>query len=215
LPLFLFWVEALFFATFRAYLTDLNMSFLEFFAAALGLVSVWMVVRRVIWAFPIGIVMVLLYAWVFFQKKLYSDVLLQFFFAGMQVQGWVAWHRNARQQVDQSSIAVRDLSPRQWWLTFVLQGGGTWLLGSAMARWTDAAVPYFDAFAAVMSMLAQWWMNQRYTQNWLLWIAVDALYLYIYSRQGLYLTTGLYAIFLVMAVLGYREWRSKAAVQTP
>lgn len=185
------------------------MNTLELVAAVLGGVSVWLVVRRNILAFPIGIVMVLLYVWIFFQAKLYSDVLLQIFFVVMQVHGWLEWQRGDR--ADDSKIAVRSLSELQWVWTGGLQLVGFLALGYAMDTYTDAAAPYMDAFVAVQSVLAQWWMNKRYVENWVLWIGVNQVAMFLYASKSLWFTTVLYAIFLVMAVTGYVEWRKKLA----
>ena len=183
------------------------MSTFELIAAILGAISVALVVMRHIWAFPIGIVMVIMYAWVFYQAKLYSDVLLQLFFFVLQIQGWIDWNKSDKANDDK--IVVRWLNPQQWLLTIGIQIAGTGALGFLMKTYTDAALPWLDAFAAVMSMNAQWWMNKRYIDNWTLWIAVDALYLYIYYSKALYPTTILYAVFLGMAIVGYWTWKSK------
>ncbi len=183
------------------------MSPLELFAALLGAISVWLVVQRNVWAFPIGIVMVVLYAWIFYEAKLYSDMLLQVFFVLMQVQGWIDWSRSSKASDDK--IVVRTFTPAHWLWVLVVQGLGTLALGYTMHQFTDAAMPWPDAFATVMSISAQWWMNKRFLQNWILWIAVDFLYLFIYSAKGLYATTVLYFVFLLMAVAGYLEWRRK------
>jgi nicotinamide mononucleotide transporter len=180
---------------------------LELFAALLGAISVWLVVQRNVWAFPIGIVMVVLYAWIFYEAKLYSDMLLQVFFVLMQVQGWIDWSRSSKASDDK--IVVRTFTPAHWLWVLVVQGLGTLALGYTMHHFTDAAMPWPDAFATVMSISAQWWMNKRFLQNWILWIAVDFLYLFIYFAKGLYATTVLYFVFLLMAVAGYLEWRRK------
>lgn len=183
------------------------MSSLELIASLLGALAVWLVVKRNILNFPIGIVMVSLYAWIFWEAKLYSDMLLQGVFAIMQLQGWYLWSRkNARSE--EQELTVRSMQPRQWVLTGAIQLVGTLGLGYLMSL-TDASLPYLDAFAAVQSVLAQWWLNKRYLENWILWIAVDEVYLMIYSYKSLYFTTGLYALFLVMAVAGYLEWRKR------
>ena len=77
-----------------------------------------------------------------------------------------------------------------------------------MGRLTDASLPYVDAFTTMLSLLAQWWLNKKYLENWLLWVAADTVYLYQYAAKGLYLTTALYAVFLVMAIIGYRQWKA-------
>jgi nicotinamide mononucleotide transporter len=183
------------------------MSWLELVASVLGVISVWFVVKRNILTFPIGIVMVILYIVVFYQARLYSDMLLQVVYIVMQAQGWYEWSRGDR--ADDDKIAVGRLNMVQWGMSGGLQIAGTLAIGYGMARFTDAALPWLDAFTTVMSLIAQWWMNHKYLENWVLWIVVDLIYLYQYTAKGLYLTTGLYFVFFILAVFGYREWKKK------
>ncbi|MEZ4920708.1 MAG: nicotinamide riboside transporter PnuC [Saprospiraceae bacterium] len=181
------------------------MSILEAIAAGLGVISVWFIVRRNVWAFPIGIVMVSLYILVFYRAKFYADMGLQVIYIGMQIQGWILWTRG-KKAIDQK-IAIRRLSRIQWLYTLGVILAGTALIGYLLSIKTDAALPYIDALTTVISLTAQWWMNKKYLGNWVLWIVVDCIYLYQYSFKELYLTTGLYAVFLVLAILGYQEWK--------
>jgi nicotinamide mononucleotide transporter len=181
------------------------MSILEAIAAGLGVISVWFIVRRNVWAFPIGIVMVSLYILVFYRAKFYADMGLQVIYIGMQIQGWILWTRG-KKAIDQK-IAIRRLSRIQWLYTLGVILAGTALIGYLLSIKTDAALPYIDALTTVISLTAQWWMNKKYLGNWVLWIVVDCIYLYQYSFKKLYLTTGLYAVFLVLAILGYQEWK--------
>jgi nicotinamide mononucleotide transporter len=187
------------------------MNYLELFAAVLGVISVWLVVKRNIWAFPIGIVMVILYAWIFFKAKFYSDMLLQLLYVVMQAQGWYVWSHSDRAQDDK--IRVLQLNGRQWIWGLIFLILVTLSLGYTMQHYTDAALPWVDAFTTAMSLLAQWWMNRKYLENWHIWITVDAVYLYQYSAKGLFVTTGLYAIFLGLAIYGLYEWKSKLKQQ--
>jgi nicotinamide mononucleotide transporter len=181
---------------------------IEIIASLLGVVSVWFSVKRNIWVFPIGIVMVILYIVVFYQARLYSDMLLQVVYVFMQLHGWFEWSRGDR--ADDEKIAIGRLSLFQWGASGVVQVAGTIALGYTMSRFTDAALPWLDAFTTVMSLIAQWWVNKKYLENWVLWMLVDLIYLYQYTVKGLYLTTGLYFVFFILAILGYREWRKKS-----
>ena len=183
------------------------MNWLELIAALLGVISVWFVVKRNIWAFPIGIVMVSLYTLIFYQARFYADMVLQGIYVLMQIQGWYEWSRGERAADDR--IAIRRMNRRQWAVSALLLVTGTLATGYALQRWTDAALPFVDALTTALSLLAQWWMNRKYLENWLIWILVDAIYLYQYSYKALYLTTLLYAVFLGMAILGYNEWRRR------
>jgi nicotinamide mononucleotide transporter len=184
------------------------MDVLELIAAILGAISVYFVVQRNILAFPIGIVMVILYVAVFYRAKFYADMGLQIVYVVLQIQGWYEWSRGDRAADDK--IAVRNLSQRQWQITGILLIVGTLCIGAAMQRLTDASLPWIDAFTTTLSLLAQWWMNKKFLENWILWIAVDVVYLYQYSYKALYFTTALYAVFLGLAIWGYFEWKKMA-----
>lgn len=182
---------------------------IEGLASVLGAVAVWLVIRRSIWNFPVGLVMVLLYVYIFYQARLYSDMLLQLFFAAMQIHGFVAWQRSDR--AADEKIVIRQLSSRQWWVTGCLLLGGFAALGYGMGRFTNAASPYMDAFVTTESVLAQWWLNARYLDNWILWMAVNQVAIFLYASKGLWPTVVLYGIFEIMAIAGYLEWRKKLA----
>jgi nicotinamide mononucleotide transporter len=193
--------------------TQIQMFFgnpIEVIAFILGVWSVYLVVKRSVWAFPIGIAMVALYAFIFFETKLYSDMLLQVFFAVMQAVGWFQWV-NSPKNTDQK-IAVRSLRLRQIFLTVAAIAVITLLLGYLMDHHTDTDVPYADAFTTAVSVMAQWWLNLRYIENWHLWIFVDVLYVGLYWYKGLYLTAVLYIVFFVLAVIGLRAWRNRETV---
>jgi nicotinamide mononucleotide transporter len=180
---------------------------LEIVAAILCLINVFLIVRRVIWAFPIGILGVVLYAFVFYEAKFYGDMVLQIVYIVMQIQGWYAWSQGDR--AEDAKIAVRRLDTRQWLITAGLIALGTMSIGRILFSFTNASLPWIDALTTSISLTAQWWMNLRYLENWLLWIVVNVIYLYQYSYKELYVTTALYATFLVLAVLGYREWKQR------
>lgn len=180
---------------------------IEIAAALLGVINVLLVVRRSIWNYPFGIAMVVLYFFVFWDAKLYSDALLQIFFLVIQVYGWWAWVHADR--VDHG-VAVDWLSDkaRVTWLAGTAAAILIW--GSGMARFTDAAAPMADATIAGLSVSAQILQSLRKVESWVLWVMVDALAIGLFAWRGLGVTSALYALFLVLAVLGLFEWRRTA-----
>ncbi len=84
---------------------------------------------------------------------------------------------------------------------------GTAALGTSMHRYTDAALPYPDAFTTMLSVFAQFLMTKKFLENWILWIVADVVYIGVYAIKSLYWTCGLYVVFLALCVQGYREWR--------
>ena len=190
---------------------------LEITATIFGLLCVTLTVRQNIWCWPTGLVQVSLFIFVFYQAKLYSDVILHVFYVGMQIYGWWFWlHGGRNRQV--AKVAVQGISGRAGWLATVLVGTALW--GYGMARWTDAAVPYGDAFTTVASICAQWMLARKRLESWFYWIAVDVAAIGIYFSKGLYVTTGLYVVFLFLASWGLVSWhhnwknQKKRAVET-
>ena len=180
------------------------MSTLELIAFLLGVANVTLVVRRSIWNYPFGLVMVVLYARIFFDAKLYSDALLQLFFFVVQLYGWWAWRRSSAAAGD---IVVERLSSASCWRWAAGTTVAIIVWSSLVSRYTDAALPWWDATAAILSVAAQIMMSRRLLENWVLWIAVDILSIGLYAVKGLWLTTALYAIFLALAVWGLIDWR--------
>jgi nicotinamide mononucleotide transporter len=183
---------------------------LEHVAVACGLANIYLTIRQNIWCWPVGVVMVSLYIYIFFGAKLYSDTGLQVFFLVMQFYGWYEWTRGGVEHA-RSLSAVRRLSRRGWILTSAGVLAGTAALGGVMRHFTDAALPYPDAFTTMLSVIAQFQLTRKILENWTLWIVADVVYIGVYSIKSLYWTAGLYVVFLILCVLGYKEWRESMA----
>jgi nicotinamide mononucleotide transporter len=180
----------------------------ELIAAGLGLVNVWLVVRRSAWNYPFGLAMVTLYGFVFYDARLYSDTILQVYFFAVQVFGWWYWlkGRDAEGLVRPETLGIKG---RLWALGATAAGAAA--TGWFFATYTDAAAPWFDAFIAAASVVGQTLQSYRKVESWLWWIAVDIVAVGVYAWKGLYPTTALYAIFLAMSVAGLISWRRQLA----
>jgi nicotinamide mononucleotide transporter len=181
------------------------MSQIEIVAVVFGLFAVWFTVRQNIWCWPMGLVQVSLYIIVFYQVKLYSDLILHVIYVGVQLFGWYHWLHGGR---DRGKLKVSYLTPLHLggWLLVVAAGTALW--GKLMGSLTDAAVPYGDAFTTAASLVAMWLQVEKKVESWAFWIAVDVVAVGIYSYKGLYPTTGLYLVFLVLSIVGWRQWRA-------
>lgn len=186
------------------------MSAIEAVAALLGLVNVWLVVRRSVWNYPFGIAMVLLYARIFFEAKLYSDALLQLFFLVVQFYGWWNWTRS---RAESGEVRVLRLGTRErlTWAASCAAAVLAW--GALMHFYTDASYPWWDAGVAIPSVAAQILLSRRFVENWWLWILVDLLAIGLYAAKDLWLTAGLYLVFLGLATWGLVAWRRVGPVR--
>lgn len=180
-----------------------EIDFYELFGFITGVLCVGLLIRQNIWNWPIAIVNALFYIVVFFHAKLYADVFLQFCFITINCYGWYAWLRRGSHG---ERLVVSSLDLGGWLAGFAAIGAGTWIIGRLLSDHTDAALPYADALATAISLTAQFLMARKKWENWILWIAVNLLYIGIYFMRGLHLTQVLYVIYLVLASMGLREW---------
>ncbi len=229
---------------------------LEISGAVIGIVGVWLMIRQRVSAWPVGLVQVVLYAWIFFQARVYSSALLQGVFFVILLYGWWLWWRGARDggpaeaKVDtdggasadadsgapahagaatgpERSADGRSVDPTRRaastatagalpvtrlgtaaWVGAVSAGGAVtagW--GAFLARSSDAVLPYWDAGILGFSLVAQWLQARKKRENWLFWMGVNAAAMALYFSQGLRVTAALYAVFLGLAVMGWRAWR--------
>ncbi|HFB66018.1 MAG TPA: nicotinamide riboside transporter PnuC [Aeromonadales bacterium] len=180
------------------------MSIIEAVAVIFGLAAVWLNVRQNIWGWPAGLVQVVLYIFVFYEAKLYSDLILSVIYIFLQLYGWYSWLYGGEKH---SKLKVSCLSPSliSFWIVVCISGTLMW--GYFMQNNTDAALPYPDAFTTVASLIAQYLMTRKKLESWILWVIVDVVAISVYFIKGLYLTTGLYSVFLIMSVFGYLLWK--------
>lgn len=176
----------------------------EIIAFFLGIANITLLVRRSIWNYPFGIVMVTLYAWIFYGAKLYSDVILQVFFFVVQCYGLAHW---LTRRDEQGLVIVTRISKRAAAISAVAAVAGTGVTGWLMGAYTDAAFPYWDASILWLSMVAQVLLARRILENWIVWVAVDIIAIGLYWTKGLYPTAVLYLMFLIIASFGYFTWR--------
>jgi nicotinamide mononucleotide transporter len=120
------------------------------------------------------------------------------------VYGWYEWLYGG---ANRTELRVTRTPRPVAALLVVIAAAGSALLGILLHRTTDAALPFMDSFLSSTSLVAQWMMTKKLLESWLVWIAVDVLYVGMFVFKGLYLTAGLYAVFLALAVRGYVDWR--------
>lgn len=182
----------------------------EIAAACLSASAVWLTTRRSPWCFPVGLASISVYVWVFVGARLYSDVLLQCAFAAMLVSGWVRWLRH----LDSTGhVRVAPLAPALAGIHLLAGLAGGLLLGFTMHRFTNASLPWLDAFLTAFSLVGQLWQNRRHIAAWWMWVAVDVIYIGMYLHKDLHVTALLYAGFVVLALKGWRDWQRAARLE--
>ena len=176
---------------------------IEWVAAALGVINISLLIFRSVWNYPFGIAMVALYIFIFFEKRLYAESGLQIFFILAQLWGWYLWVKVGD---DDDRVPVRWLGGWSRAVWFTVTAAVSLNLGWVMHQFTNAALPYADAAIAGASVAAQILLAYRRIENWVLWIAIDVAAIGLYINRELYPTAGLYGGFLVLSLIGLKEW---------
>jgi nicotinamide mononucleotide transporter len=183
---------------------------LEIVAALFGVVSVYLSVRQNIWSWPTAIVNVGLYALVFHRSRLYADMGLQVIYVIISIYGWYQWLYGGKNRTE---LKVSRTPGRLAVILGLIGLSFALLLGTVLHRTTNAALPYLDSLTTSTSLVAQWMMTKKLLENWIVWVAVDVVYIGMFLSRSLYVTAALYFLFLVLSVMGYRQW--KASLNEP
>lgn len=185
------------------------MNWTEIAGFATGALCVWLVVLRNIWNFPVGIANNIFFAVLFVNAGIYADAALQIVYLVLAGIGWYWWMRGGAQH---TGVVISESSPLQ----LAACGASVALITAAIQfglhRWTDSTVAGWDALTTALSLVAQFMLSRKWIAHWYFWIAADIVYIPLYIHKGLWLTALLYAIFLIMCVIGLLQWR---AARTP
>lgn len=183
-------------------------SWAEVMGAVLGVWMVWCNLRVRPLAWPLAIASSLLYLLVFWDARLYGDASLQLLFIAVALWGWWQWLRG--RQADGRALAVHHLSKRGR-LAALLGMAALWpLIGLLLRHATDTDVPWWDAFPTAGSVVATILLGRKCIENWPAWILVNVVAVALFAYKGLWLTVGLYALFALLALVGWRAWTRRA-----
>jgi nicotinamide mononucleotide transporter len=179
-------------------------SLLEVAGVISGLLCVYLAAKNIIWNWPLAIISVSIYIFIFYDSHLFADMGLQVYFLAINIYGWYFW---SQKPSSETKAPVASIKQREVILSALAIVIFTFLLGWTLFNHTTASYPYLDSFCTACSIVAQFFMARKVLQNWLLWIFVDAVYVGIYIFKDLHLTAAMYAIYIVIALIGYKDWK--------
>lgn len=183
-----------------------------------GLLCVWLLVKENIYTFPIGLLYAVITVVVMLKNRLYADVLLNGYYVLMNAYGWYFWLRGGGARRNEQALTVGRLPTDQWPILALVTCIGTGLMGWYFATCTDADFAYVDSFTTVASFIAMWMSAKKYIDSWWLWFVVNVVcvVLYLFKAEqdpNLYYYAALYAVYLPMAVMGYRAWAPRVNIE--
>ena len=193
------------------YQNILDTSILEIIAVFFGLLSVWYAKKAHIWVYPTGIISVLIYVNICFKNQLFADMGINAFYFVMSVYGWIMWSRKTSDKKEKRLSWSSPAFNAMMGLAAVLSGIIIIFLLKYFkaddAVYWSTNVPYIDTVTTSLSIVAMLQMALKKIENWLLWIVIDLISVPLYFYKGLVFTSLQFAVFLILATMGFFEWR--------
>jgi nicotinamide mononucleotide transporter len=190
-------------------------SYIELSATLLIIIYVLLITKKIVWAWPLGVITFSLFAMLFYQVRLYSDFFEQFYYIGNCFYGWWVWltMRKKAESSDEPDVTHCVMKTYFVIASIIAAGGG--LVGFTMSRihnWlpaffpNPAAYPFIDATATVMGFVAAGLMAHKKIEAWILWICVNSICIGLYFARNVKFVAILYIFFLALAINGLITW---------
>ncbi len=183
----------------------------------LGLIYLWLEFKASIWLWLVSVIMPIVHGYLYWERGLYADFGMEVYYVLAAIYGYAMWRwvrtRGKNEKSGENGEnGERPITrfPLRRVLPVALIGLALWgIIYWVLITWTDSSVPLCDSFTTALSMVALWALAQKYAEQWLLWLVVDAVCAILYIYKQIPFTACLYAFYTVMAVLGYRQWLKK------
>ncbi|MGD0940462.1 MAG: nicotinamide riboside transporter PnuC [Terracidiphilus sp.] len=178
-------------------------NWLEIIGAVTALLSIWLMTKRKMACWPIGIISDLAYLAISYHAQLFSFALLLVGGLPLTFYGWWHWAKGVHEE---GEVRVVPLPRTELLLGVAVGALGGLALGACMDHY-HASLPYLDAQLASFSVVGGWWQARKHIANWWLWIVVDVVYIGEFLYENLQLTALLYAAFVGLAIVGLIDWK--------
>lgn len=188
----------------------------ELLAVISALFYVVLAAKENIWCWPAALVSTIIYSVIFYDVYLWMDALLQVYYLAMAIFGWYCWRNVSPLQNNATNNSNKGtvLAIQSWSLFFhikivVLLTACSLAVGWLMDNYTPTHFPYLDSATTVFVVFATYLVTKKVLENWLYWIVIDFVSIYLYLEKGLQPTAVLFGLYVVMAMVGYAIWYSK------
>jgi len=192
----------------------INITGLEWIAMLLSLAYVILAARGSLWCWPAAFISTALYSYIFYEYLLLMDSALNAYYLIMAVYGYWAWRKNTYNELATNNIKQeQSFTVVSWQMSWHIKSCAILAVismgwGYFMANYTPADFPYLDTFTTIYAVFATYLITQRVLENWIYWIVIDFVSIYLYIQKALYPTTLLFIIFVLIATYGYFKWRA-------
>ena len=182
------------------YSLEINLSLIETVAVFFSIIYVVLAAKESIWCWAAALISVSIYIYICFQAQLYAETGLQVFYFIMAIYGYFSWKKN------NSLLKINELAISNHILIMILGSLLTFILGFYLSAYTDSQLPIVDSFTTVFSVIATYMVVKKILSNWLYFIIIDAVSIYLYFSRDLHITALLFSIYTIIAIIGYWKW---------
>jgi nicotinamide mononucleotide transporter len=179
---------------------NFNWSIIESVAVFFSILYVILALKESIWCWGAATISVILYIYICYTAQLYPETGLQVFYLLMAFYGYYQWNKN------DSTLQIQQWTITKHLLILLIGALLTFLMGFYFTIYTNAAMPLVDSFTTVFSVFATYMVTKKILGNWLYWIVIDAVSVYLYFSRDLHLTSLLFIVYTVIAIFGYFSW---------
>ena len=182
---------------------------LDIVTTVLGLAYILLEYRASVWMWLVGFMMQALGIVLYYQKGLYADCGMEFYYLAMTVYGYWKWVRGSSEKKE---LPIRHF-PRKLILPWLGIIAVVWLvIYLILANFTNSNVPIADSFTTALSIIGIWALAHKYLEQWFIWIAVDVVTCGLYFYKEIPFKASLYALYVIIAIFGYLKWKKLMTV---
>lgn len=185
---------------------------LEIIGTLVGLVYLWLEYRASIYLWIASIIMPAIYIFVYYEAGLYADFGINIYYLGAAVYGWLMWKYGSRTK-EEKELPITHMPARSWLKAGIVFCVAQFFIAWLLINFTDSDVPWWDAFTTSFSIIGMWMLARKYLEQWWVWIVVDVVCVGLYIYKNLHFTATLYALYAIIAIFGWLNWKKLIKTQ--
>ena len=181
---------------------------LELLGTLVGLIYLWLEYRASIYLWVASIIMPTIYLFIYYDAGLYADCGINVYYLGAAIYGWIVWRYGAKPH-EQTELPITHIPTKNVFAAIIVFALSFMAIAWLLLCCTDSDVPWYDAFTTALSVIGMWMLARKYLEQWWVWMVVDVACVGLYLYKELYFTAILYALYAVVAVFGWMNWKKK------
>ena len=187
----------------------INTNSVEIIGTLSGFIFLYFEIKQSKWLWPVGLFSALMYIYVFFMVKFYADMGLQFYYVFISIYGWFHWSKSKKS--NKPELPVSSLKTPLFFKLLLASLSIYIPITFILLNYTDSPLPYWDSLTTALSIVATWMLAKKILEQWLVWVLVDAISVGLYLYKELYPTAILFAVYTILALYGYFQWKKDMA----